>query len=257
MKLKQQDVKEFEQLTSNHNKDLQENKTINMRKIAYVVLLYLLLSLARGIDFIFFSMVSLVLIAWLIFEIKEFLSKPQRYLSYIGVFLSIFSPIVFFGFSNNLASFHPRQEDIFLIKISVVILFFSCAFLHLLNIMHEDYRENLELQIGNFRATFLVSLFFTLSLVSSAFASFNTAHNYIATVRPVTFTLNKAENLFNEEYDEWNSAFGTIDCMSSDLPAGTTFALNVSSLLGVRRYKMADICLADERKDKQLIYKKS
>ncbi len=264
MTLNNKQREEFSKLEYLHSQELQEKKKIGIRGIAYYIIVevtvylvfrYTIYDLFAGIDFIFYSMVVLVLLALLIFEIKDLLSPPQKFLCSFSVLLSVLAPIVFFGFSGNLNSFNTSQEDIFLIKSSIIVLIFSCGFFHIINMLHKDYQENIELEIGNFRATILISIFFSLSTVFLAFASFNALHNYLAPVRPVTFTLSK-QSAYGNEYDEWKSSLGTIQCEASHLSSGTNFNLKVSYLMGTYRFDLADICLAVERNDKQFIDQK-
>ncbi len=101
-------------------------------------------------------------------------------------------------------------------------------------------------------STVIVSFVFTFASTVFAYASFNLAHKHLAKIQPITFTLSKKQQDRTEEkYDHWQSTYGEINCKLSDTPKNSKFVLNVYDFMGIKRFKMADICLADEKKTEQ------
>ncbi len=172
------------------------------------------------------------------FGSRKELGKPVEIMTYSSVI------IIFLGFAllffDDLFTLNFGFIKLFLLLFFLVVALFMLAILATFNKRKEQNEEN---TIG----IIIVSLFFGLSTTVFSYASFNLAHQHLAQIQPISFTLVK-ENYRGKEYDKWQSDFGTIDCQLSDVPENSEFTLNVYDFMTVKRFEMGEICLADERR---------
>lgn len=106
-----------------------------------------------------------------------------------------------------------------------------------------DNNKKLEAIIGKI----VVSVFFGVAMSCLVFACVNVVFRHIADKTTLTFTLEKS-TYHSQKYDKWVSDKGIVECKLSQVPEKTQFSIKVYHFMTLTRYKMADICLADENK---------
>ncbi len=170
---------------------------------------------------------------------EQELAKPLKN----TVIISIIIMTIGFGllFLDDLFTLYYGSIKYIAMLFALTLSFFT--FVILLNSSEENDFEDI---IGSL----VVSVLFALASTLFAYSSFNLIHKYVAEVKPTTFTLVK-QTQDGYEFDQWTSAFGNISCQWSEEPEGSEFVLNINSFMTVKRFKMGDICLADERKAEQ------
>ncbi len=171
-------------------------------------------------------------------DTEKALSKPLA----ITAFISIGLLVLGFGllFLDDLFTLNFGYIKIFLFCFGLVISVVTFFYLDWLD-------ESDEVQLENILGAVLVSLLLGGGSTLFLYASFNLTHKSLSETKPISFLLVK-KSYQGEDYDQWRSRFGTIDCQLSDELENSQFILNVYDFMTVKRFEMGEICLADERR---------